>query len=106
MRTRIKLFYRPISLKISPDTAFSSIRYNYDSANQAITLSNPSPYFVTVTRADFKTKTQAVSYTADAVMLEPFSQQTLSKFQMKFKPDQMTYTIINDLGGNQTFDVK
>ncbi len=39
-------------------------------------------------------------------MLAPFSQQTLNKFQLKFQPDQMSYTIINDLGGNQTFEVK
>ena len=49
---------------------------------------------------------QTASYTADAVMLAPFSQQTLNKFQLKFQPDQMSYTIINDLGGNQTFEVK
>ena len=67
---------------------------------------NPTPYFVTVTKADFKNKNQTASYTADAVMLAPFSQQTLNKFQLTFQPDQMSYTIINDLGGNQTFEVK
>ena len=55
---------------------------------------------------DFKNQNQTASYTVDAIMLAPFSQQTLNKFQLNFQPDQMTYTIINDLGGNQTFEVK
>ena len=106
MRSRIKLFYRPTSLKISSDKAFASVRYNYNNSTQSVTLDNPTPYFVTVTKADFKNKNQTASYTADAVMLAPFSQQTLNKFQLTFQPDQMSYTIINDLGGNQTFEVK
>jgi len=106
VRSRIKLFYRPTSLKMSSDKAFASIRYNYNSNTQSVTLDNPTPYFVTVTKADFKNQNQTASYTADAIMLAPFSQQTLNKFQLNFQPDQMTYTIINDLGGNQTFEVK
>ena len=106
VRSRIKLFYRPTSLKISSDKAFASVRYNYNNSTQSVTLDNPTPYFVTVTKADFKNQNQTASYTADAVMLAPFSQQTLNKFQLKFQPDQMSYTIINDLGGNQTFEVK
>lgn len=106
VRSRIKLFYRPTSLKMSSEKAFSSIGYSYNNSAQSVTLNNPTPYFVTVTRADFKNQSQALSYTADAVMLSPYSQQTLNQFQLKFQPDQMSYTIINDLGGNQTFEVK
>lgn len=106
VRSRIKLFYRPTSLKISSDKAFASVRYNYNNSNQSVTLDNPTPYFVTVTKVDFKNKSQTASYNADAVMLAPFSQQTLNNFQLKFKPDQMNYTVINDLGGIQTFEVK
>lgn len=106
VRSRIKLFYRPTGLKMSSDKAFSSVGYSYNNDTQAVTLNNPTPYFVTVTKVDFKNQSQTASYNADVVMLAPFSQQILNKFQLKFKPDQMNYTIINDLGGNQTFEMK
>jgi len=106
VRSRIKLFYRPTSLKMSSDKAFASIRYNYNNNTQDVTLDNPTPYFVTVTKAEFKNQNQTASYTADAVMLVPFSKLTLNEFKLNFQPNRMIYTIINDLGGSQTFEVK
>lgn len=106
VRSRIKLFYRPTNLKISSDKAFSSIGYNYDNNTQSVVLNNPTPYYVTVTKINFKNQSRTATYTSNAVMLAPFSQQNLNNFQLKFKPNQISYTVINDLGGDQTFEMQ
>ncbi|WP_288413851.1 thin pilus assembly periplasmic chaperone AcuD [uncultured Acinetobacter sp.] len=106
VRSRIKLFYRPTNLKISSDKAFSSIGYNYDNDTQSVVLNNPTPYYVTVTKINFKNQSRTATYTSNAVMLAPFSQQNLNNFQLKFKPNQISYTVINDLGGDQTFEMQ
>lgn len=103
VRTRIKLFYRPSNLKMPVNTAYSSIQAKYNGALKEITLNNPTPYFITITQMDFKSQSKHADY-SQAVMLQPFSQQTLEKFTLNFSPEKISYQIVNDLGGNQSFE--
>lgn len=105
VRTRIKLFYRPSNLKMPMNTAYSSIQAKYNGALKEITLNNPTPYFITITQMDFKSQSKHADY-SQAVMLQPFSQQILEKFTLNFSPEKISYQIVNDLGGNQSFETK
>lgn len=105
VRTRIKLFYRPSNLKMALNTAYSSIKTDYNSALKEITVINPTPYFITITQIDFKANSQSSSFN-QAIMLDPFSQQKLEKFKLNFSPEKFSYQIVNDMGGNQSFDNK
>lgn len=105
VRTRIKLIYRPSDLKMPMNTAYGSIKVNYNKASKEITLDNPTPYFITITQMDFKSKSEHVNY-GQAVMLKPFSQQVIEKFTLNFSPEKISYQIVNDLGGNQSFETK
>lgn len=105
VRTRIKLFYRPSELKMPMNTAYSSIKVNYNEASKEISLNNQTPYFITITQMDFKSKSENANY-SQAVMLKPFSQQVVDKFTVNFPPEKLSYQIVNDLGGNQTFETK
>lgn len=107
VRTRIKLFYRPANLKMQLNKAYSSIKVNYNRVSKEITLDNPTPYFITITQMDFdsKAQNQNASYN-QAVMLNPYSQQALTNFTVDFLPEKFSYQIVNDLGGNQSFETK
>lgn len=105
VRTRIKLFYRPSNLKMPVNTAYSSIQAKYNGALKEVTLNNPTPYFITITQMDFKSQSKHADY-SQAVMLQPFSQQILEKFTLNFSPEKISYQIVNDLGGNQSFETK
>ena len=103
VRTRIKLFYRPANLKMPTNIAYSSIQAKYNGTSKDITLNNPTPYFITITQMDFKSQSKHADY-SQAVMLQPFSQQTLEKFKLNFSPEKISYQIVNDLGGSQSFE--
>ncbi|AOA59492.1 fimbrial biogenesis chaperone [Acinetobacter larvae] len=105
VRTRIKLFYRPATLKMSTKTAYRSIKATYNGASQEVTLNNPTPYFITITQMDFKSASKNTNY-KQAVMLEPFSQQTVEKLIVNFLPEKLSYQIMNDLGGIQSFETQ
>jgi len=105
VRTRIKLFYRPSNLRMSTNTAYTSIKANYNQSTKTINLSNPTPYFITITRMDFQSKSKHTSY-SEAAMLEPFSQKVLEGLTLNFFPEKFSYQIVNDLGGNQNFEKK
>jgi len=45
--SRIKMFYRPNNLPMAPDQAVSKLRFHRK--GNALTLINPTPYFITVT---------------------------------------------------------
>ena len=105
VRTRIKLFYRPSNLKMSANTAYASIKAKYNQLTKEINLNNSTPYFITITQMDLKSKSEHADY-SQAVMLQPFSQQILEKFTLNFSPEKISYQIVNDLGGNQSFETK
>lgn len=98
IRTRIKLFYRPTKLKISQKKAFSSVQIQYDTAKKTVEISNPSPYYLSFERIDFKNNKDQFSYT-DPLMVAPFATETI-KPDFKFHPVQASYLLINDYGGS------
>lgn len=97
IRSRIKLFYRPITLVGSPDDAADSVRWAR--VGQKIRLYNSSAFYVTVNQL---VNAQQNSLSADTGMVAPFSHYD---FDLKPKaplPDGGDIQIItvNDYGGN------
>lgn len=105
VRTRIKLFYRPSNLTMQVNTAYSSIKFNLNKSSQEIILNNPTPYYITITQMDFKSKSEHADY-SQVMMIKPFSKQAIEKFKINFSPEKISYQIVNDLGGNQSFETK
>lgn len=57
--SRIKMFYRPVGLKIEPDKAPALLRFKR--GGNVLSISNPTPYFITLT--ELKAGTRVLSDT-------------------------------------------
>lgn len=98
IRTRIKLFYRPEKLNMTQQKAFSAVHFEYDAVQKAVTIHNPSPYYINFERVDFKDSKAQFSY-VDPLMVAPFAKETI-KPNLSFRPIQVSYALINDYGGS------
>lgn len=72
IQTRIKLFYRPVSLLSGIEKALHKVTFSL--ANQRVIISNPTPYFITIAKISFN-KDNILS---NSVMLDPFSKKEVS----------------------------
>jgi P pilus assembly chaperone PapD len=72
IQTRIKLFYRPVSLLVGIEKVLHKVTFS--AANQGIIISNPTPYFITIAKISFN-KDNLLS---NSVMLDPFSKTEIS----------------------------
>lgn len=103
VRTRIKLFYRPTQLAIKADHAQQSLQFKLDRSVNSLTISNPTPYYITVLQVE-SGKNHAFRSGEDAIMLEPFSSRNLKNFTPDLTTKKISYEIVNDLGAVQTFE--
>jgi len=101
IRSRIKLFYRPINLKISQEKAFSSVTFKYNETNKSVTVNNLSPYYVNFYNVSLNPEKENFVY-ADPLMVAPYSTESF-KPTIQFKPQKISYLLINDYGGNQAY---
>lgn len=102
VRTRLKLFYRPATLKVSQDKSFTSLSFNYDAKAQVIEVSNPSPYYMNLSKITLNPEVENKSF-SQAVMVEPFSKASFSNIQFSTRPNSIKYYVINDLGGENSY---
>jgi P pilus assembly chaperone PapD len=105
VRTRVKLFYRPQQLAMKPNVAQQSIQFKLDSSSNTITMSNPTPYYITVLQVE-SGKNHAFNSGEDAIMLAPFTSSALKNFQPTSATNKISYEIVNDLGAVQTFEAE
>ncbi|TID15846.1 molecular chaperone [Avibacterium paragallinarum] len=92
LRSRIKLFFRPVELTISPSDAYSQVKWR--GQGKQLFVDNPTPYYITYPEVKIGT-----AETLSANMIAPFSQAT---FQLNkpipAKATTVTWTVINDYG--------
>ena len=106
IRSRLKLFYRPENLSMSQAQAFKSLTFKQNTAKKSIEIENPSPYYITFNRLDFKTnQNETVSYTAD-LMVAPLSKKEVEFDRFKTPMINVNYEVINDLGGYVQHEAK
>jgi len=103
VRTRVKLFYRPTQLAMKADHAQKSLQFKLDRSINSLTISNPTPYYITVLQVE-SGKNHAFNSGEDAIMLEPFSSRSLKNFIPDLTTKKISYEIVNDLGAVQTFE--
>ncbi|SDC10012.1 fimbrial biogenesis chaperone [Acinetobacter boissieri] len=103
VRSRIKLFYRPIQLIGKPEHFFQKLHFKYNAETQSIKVTNPSPYYMSFQQVVIQSKKgmDQEIYTSP-LMVGPLGEQT---FKTKVpSPSAITYTLINDFGGTESFN--
>lgn len=104
VRSRLKLFYRPANLSITQKDAFQAVTFTQQLAQKSIEITNPSPYYITFNRLNFKPVTgKDILYAAD-VMVAPFASKSINMKTFDVPLRQVSYEVINDLGGNEAFE--
>lgn len=103
VRTRIKLFYRPSQLTMTPFVAQQSVQFKYDQAAQTVQINNPTPYFLTVVQVA-SGKNKALDSAEKAIMLAPFTSESLKDFKLDANSKKIAYDVLNDLGTVQTHE--
>ncbi len=102
-RTRIKLFLRPASLKAPINEAPGKLQWRR-AGHEAVHVSNPGPYHVTLSSITWHDQAGALS-TDDPPMLGPFesARVTLSRTgPASSDPRLLTFTTLDDLGYSQS----
>lgn len=102
VRTRIKLFYRPVNLNIQPLQAYQRIQFKSINTQQ-LEINNPTPYFITLIQLQNSDKTQ--DYLKQSIILEPFNHTTIS-LKEALRHHDISYSIMDDLGNLQHFNTQ
>ncbi len=107
VRHRIKIFYRPVSLKmdiadIGKHISFSNI------TSSGVEVKNDSPYFLSLNAANIVGQS-GERIELEPSMIAPFSNGKLpikSGKVTNFKPSKVIFSFTNDLGGNDEYTYK
>ena len=103
IRSRIKLFYRPTGLKPSLETAFKSLTFKYQPTLQAVEISNPSPYYMSLNKLIYLAVGKQKNYNT-SLMIAPFSSEKLLQSELDLQQSQqISYEVINDNGSSEIF---
>ncbi|PXW39526.1 P pilus assembly chaperone PapD [Klebsiella oxytoca] len=94
IRSRIKLFYRPITLKGNVSEAPKSLIWRFHKENNTLSVNNPSPWHVTIDSITINGNKQS------AGMVAPFSTMSINSKEraLKTMPSKFSFTTINDYG--------
>lgn len=104
IRTRIKLIYRPQQIKIPQEKAFLTTLFKYDDSANELSISNPSPYYISFYNLAINAGAENSIY-SEPLMVAPFSTEKIV-LKLSFKPTQINYALINDFGGNRYYKTK
>lgn len=102
IRSRIKFFFRPSNLKLSPLDAYKKVTWSLeqDSSQTFIKAENNTPYFITYNNIVITLKEKRYSVESPG-MVAPFTSIKFPLKNMLFNADKVTWTVINDYGGYQ-----
>ena len=97
IRSKIKLFYRPIQINISLEDAVKNLKWYVKDQN--LYLENNSPLHVTIGDLKLNDQTTFVKY-MNQDMVEPYSKIEVLK-EITFPLKKIEFTYINEFGGNK-----
>ncbi|RDT56126.1 hypothetical protein DXF93_04835 [Escherichia coli] len=98
-QTRVKLFYRPSNLNMKAEIAAQKLQWK--KAAGGLTVSNPTPYYISLLNVDGLPTGQTLS--SQGGMVAPYGQLLLVNNQKMTGVKTVNYTIIDDSGRAQTF---
>ncbi|MEI7035469.1 molecular chaperone [Fulvimonas yonginensis] len=106
IRSRLKLFYRPAGLTADPQKAPDTLTFELarDGAGYAVTVHNPSPYHITLTR--LRLHADGTSYAGQSGMVAPLSDLRVALPGLTMPPPAgsvVEFVCINDYGAAVTF---
>ncbi|MDQ9127086.1 molecular chaperone [Serratia fonticola] len=107
-RSRIKIFYRPANLAITPRQGYDKLSFNFkkEGNNYVVLVKNPSPYFVTFRNIELKNNKDSIllgGIGKQPRMISPFNELKFTLEGLKSQPQPSTaifYSIIDDFGGD------
>ncbi|RAU44151.1 pili assembly chaperone [Pseudocitrobacter sp. RIT415] len=91
LRSSFKLFWRPASLKGSPDNAWQQVLWQRDA--QGVTASNPTPFYINLAQVSVNGR-----QVDDAGVIPPLTQRHFAWCTTKM-PCSLRWRTLNDLGG-------
>ncbi|MDQ8935287.1 fimbrial biogenesis chaperone [Acinetobacter rudis] len=102
IRSRIKFFYRPASIKEDVRTAPEQLQWSR--SGNTLNVKNPTPFHVTLTTIRQKKGDKQVDLLPQGLMLKPFSTEEVA-LQSNTVED-MSFININDYGGRVEYKIK
>lgn len=90
----IKLFYRPNDLGMNQQQAIKALKFTR--SNSGVMVSNPTPYYITLTGLKINQKNVPLSLKLNNNMIAPFSQYTYNQVPQQ---GAVEWKAINDYGG-------
>ncbi|MDA8480075.1 fimbria/pilus periplasmic chaperone [Citrobacter sp. Awk 4] len=103
-KTRIKIFYRPDSLKGSANDAPNLLRWNI--SGNGVTVTNPTPYYVTLTEVTYASNGKKVVAAGQMISPGGTSDFHFNGVSQVSSVDSIEYASINDFGGLNKYKVK
>lgn len=94
----VKLFYRPTGLSMTQQQAMESLRFSR--TGSVLRITNPSPYFVTLSSVTVGGKAVPMSVREQNTMIAPFGEMDYPSANTVGK---VTWQAINDFGGKDIF---
>jgi len=106
LRSRLKLFYRPVGLQGDPAKAPAELTWKVvaDGKGFALEAHNPTPYYVTIT--DLSLVVAGKNATAELGMVAPMSDLRMPLHDVMQKPatgSVISFTSLNDFGAGSAF---
>lgn len=104
LRTRIKLFYRPVEIKSSALDSLKDLSWAIKKVDGTprLILTNPTPFHVSFVRIELDTNGRKVEI-KDTPMALPLDSQTYELGGLKASPGmQVSFSVITDYGGFTT----
>ncbi|MCH7311704.1 fimbria/pilus periplasmic chaperone [Acinetobacter sp. ANC 4805] len=102
IRSRIKFFYRPASIKDDANLAAEKLQWMKN--GQTLMVKNPTPFHITMTAVYQHNGTQSEDLLPKGLMLSPFSED---KIQLKTaNTEKLSFININDYGGRIEYQIK
>lgn len=98
LRTRIKFFYRPVSIAGEPLKRLGELRWRTESAGRQLVVNNPTPYHFTFNRLEVNNGKDSQRL-SNPVMLTPFGEQRYALPSAVAGQATVTFSAINDYGG-------
>ncbi|HAH1123778.1 TPA: molecular chaperone [Escherichia coli] len=99
VRSRIKFFFRPDDLKITPNDAYQKVSWHQE-GKRRIKAINPTPYYITYNKIEV-VQNKDIMPVEQSGMVEPFSSKVFTLKNNSALANKVTWTIVNDYGGLQ-----
>lgn len=99
LRIRLKVFIRPVGLKAPEENIGEKLRFTHsktDAENTALTIGNPTPYYITIGSLNLGNKGLS------ARMMAPFSSTTITVENAGSNPE-LSWTVIDDYGKQTSY---